>query len=79
MKKMNKIGWKGGMLSLFLSIGGGLQAAVLPAVPDSVYLFAYNPDNTGGRSGLQFAWSGNRAVWTSVGGGHQFVKSDFGA
>lgn len=79
MKRMNKIGWKGCMLSLSLSIGGGLHAAVLPAVPDSVYLFAYNPDNTGGRSGLQFAWSGNRTVWTSVGSGHPFVKSDFGA
>lgn len=48
---------------------------VMAAVPDSVYLMAYNvfPD-----SGLNFAWSANRQTWKGIGHGHTFVKSDFG-
>lgn len=79
MRRMKKMCGRA-ILSLFaLTAGTSVQAASSPNVPDSVYLFAYNPDNANGRSGLQLAWSGNRVSWTSVANGHQFVKSDFGA
>lgn len=45
------------------------------AVPDSVYLMAYNVHAGGG---LNFAWSANRQVWKGIGLGHAFIKSDFG-
>lgn len=41
--------------------------------PDSVYLFAY------GTNGLRFAWSQDKQNWTSIGNGHPYVKSDYGA
>ena len=58
-------------------LGWGLCASVSvgAAVPDSVYLMAYNV-HVG--NGLNFAWSANRQVWKGIGPGHAFVKSDFG-
>jgi len=41
--------------------------------PDSVYLFSY------GTNGLRFAWSQDKQNWTSIGNGHPYVKSDYGA
>ncbi|MGV3705495.1 MAG: alpha-L-arabinofuranosidase C-terminal domain-containing protein [Arcticibacter sp.] len=41
--------------------------------PDSVYLFSY------GTNGLRFAWSQDKQHWTSIGNGHPYVKSDYGA
>jgi alpha-L-arabinofuranosidase len=41
--------------------------------PDSVYLFSY------GTNGLRFAWSQDKQDWTSIGNGHPYVKSDYGA
>ncbi|MCD8318625.1 MAG: carbohydrate binding domain-containing protein, partial [Paraprevotella sp.] len=59
-------------------LGWGLSSGVqcLAAVPDSVYLVAYNARAT---DGLNFAWSANRRNWTGIGPGYAFVKSDFGA
>ncbi len=53
-------------------------SATLPAeaaVPDSVYLMAYNVHPGGG---LNFAWSADKQTWKGIGPGHAFVKSDFG-
>ncbi|WP_407430104.1 alpha-L-arabinofuranosidase C-terminal domain-containing protein [Arcticibacter sp.] len=41
--------------------------------PDSVYLFSY------GTNGLRFAWSQDKQNWTSIGNGHPYLKSDYGA
>lgn len=41
--------------------------------PDSVYLFSY------GTNGLRFAWSQDKQNWASIGNGHPYVKSDYGA
>lgn len=41
--------------------------------PDSVYLFSY------GTNGLRFAWSQDKQNWSSIGNGHSYVKSDYGA
>jgi len=46
--------------------------------PDSVYLFAYTPENLSGRTGLQFAWSVDRKNWHSVGQNYNFLLSDYG-
>ena len=58
-------------------LGCGLWTAgsAVAAVPDSVYLMAYNVHAGGG---LNFAWSANRQAWKGIGPGHAFVKSDFG-
>ena len=58
-------------------LGCGLWTAgsAVAAVPDSVYLMAYNVHAGGG---LNFAWSANRQVWKGIGPGHAFIKSDFG-
>lgn len=53
----------------------GLSVPAVAAVPDSVYLFAYNA-NPG--SGLSFAYSANQQTWTSIGGGRSFLGSDYG-
>ncbi len=45
------------------------------AVPDSVYLVAYNVHPG---SGLNFAWSANRTTWKAIGPEHPFIKSDYG-
>ncbi len=44
--------------------------------PDSVYLFAYNAHPT---QGLAMAYSADAQSWTSIGGGYNFVKSDYSA
>lgn len=46
--------------------------------PDSVYLFAYTPENLSGRTGLQFAWSVDRKNWYSIGQNFNFLYSDYG-
>ncbi len=57
---------------------GSLQAAPLPNVPDSVYIFSYNSGANGGRNGLHMAWSADRSTWKTIGSEHPFVKSDYG-
>ena len=44
--------------------------------PDSVYLFSYAQAD--GRSGLKFAWSGNKERWHIVADSYEYLKSDFG-
>ncbi len=46
--------------------------------PRKVYLFAYTPENLGGRTGLQFAWSVDRKNWHSIGQNFNFMYSDYG-
>ena len=57
--------------------GWGLWTAgtACAAIPDSVYLMAYNVHVS---KGLNFAWSANRQTWKGIGPGHAFIKSDFG-
>ena len=45
-------------------------------VPDSVYLFSYAQAD--GRSGLKFAWSGDKERWHIVADSYEYLKSDFG-
>lgn len=47
-----------------LGCGLWMAGSAVAAVPDSVYLMAYNV-HTGG--GLNFAWSANRQVWKGIG------------
>lgn len=58
-------------------LGLGVAAAVPAeaAVPDSVYLMAYNVHKHGG---LVFAYSADRKYWTGIGPEHAFVTSDYG-
>lgn len=51
---------------------------VLAGVPDSVYLFSYASAKSEGRTGLQFAWSPDKAHWFSIGENYAFVRSDYG-
>ena len=44
--------------------------------PDSVYLFSYAQAD--GRSGLKFAWSGDKERWHIVADSYEYLKSDFG-
>ncbi|MEO6722013.1 MAG: alpha-L-arabinofuranosidase, partial [Ferruginibacter sp.] len=46
--------------------------------PDSVYLLSYTTSKNDNKNGLHFAWSQNRAEWTSVGNEFSFLRSDYG-
>ena len=63
-------------LTTLLSLAFALLAPAHADVPDSVYLFSYNPDPA---QGLAFAYSADGRQWTSIAGGASFVKSDYGA
>lgn len=59
---------------LFFLVGYCMSnGAVAYDQPDSVYLFSY------GTNGLRFAWSQDKQNWVSIGNGHSYVKSDYGA
>lgn len=58
---------------LFIFFAFGFASNSKADQPDSVYLFSY------GTNGLRFAWSQDRQHWTSIGNGHAYVKSDYGA
>lgn len=77
MKMNEKL--KAVLLTAFFCGMGGVKAAPLPNVPDSVYVFAYNTGANEGRNGLHFAWSANRKQWKEIGPEHAFVKSDYAA
>lgn len=58
---------------LFLLVQSISGNAIAYDQPDSVYLFSY------GTNGLRFAWSQDKQNWSSIGNGHAYVKSDYGA
>src|SRR5690349_17060816 len=60
------------VLLILVSYGFSVDAMAYDQ-PDSVYLFSY------GTNGLRFAWSQDKQNWTSIGNGHPYVKSDYGA
>ncbi len=61
--------------ALLMGLGMCTVGVAQAAVPDSVYLMAYNDHP----SGLKLAWSANRQTWKGIGDGYAFLKSDFGA
>ena len=63
-------------LTTLLSLAFALLVPAHANVPDSVYLFSYNPDPA---QGLAFAYSADGRQWTSIASGASFVKSDYGA
>lgn len=62
------------LCAVLLGWGVASGTVVTAAVPDSVYVLAYNVH---ARGGLNLAWSANRQQWKAIGPGHAFVKSDF--
>lgn len=68
------------LLSLYLlpAFAASVRAAEAGVMnePDSVYLFSYAEAD--GSSGLRFAWSPDGGKWFDVGGGFDYVRSDFG-
>ncbi len=63
------------LCAVLLGCGAACGTPVAAAVPDSVYVLAYNV-HVGG--GLNLAWSADRQHWKGIGPGYAFVKSDFG-
>lgn len=59
----------------FLGLSLTVSATAMTAVPDSVYLFAYNVH---ANNGLNVAWSADQKCWSPIGPNYAFVKSDYG-
>lgn len=72
---MKKHFFRTALKSFFLVLGLNATVASIAAVPDSVYLKAYNV-HVG--SGLNLAWSADKQAWKEIGPLHPFIKSDFG-
>ena len=72
---MKKHFFRTALKSFFLVLGLNATVASIAAVPDSVYLKAYNV-HVG--SGLNLAWSADKQAWNEIGPLHPFIKSDFG-
>ena len=70
---------KKALICAMLMASSAIGARASESTNDSLYLFSYASDNINGNGGLRLAWSADGKMWHKIGGGYDFVKSDYGA